>query len=310
MNNTITIVGIGRVGATLAYTLVIKNLVSNLFLIDINLERCEGEVLDIADTLAFSETAHIKQVGYAEARNSDIIIIAAGFAQSGPEETRLELFAKNQAIVSSIMQQLEPLNPHAIVIVVTNPVDLMTYVAQQHSTLPSPRIFGTGTWLDTQRLRRYLGKELSIAPESIDAVVIGEHGDNQFVAWSRAHVAGSPIGDNGLNQKTLEELATKTKQEAYVIIKKKCATFFGIAACVADICESILFDQKRVLPVSCLIPTEGICYSVPVIVGKNGIERHLLLKLSEDEKTQLHESGVALKHCIATLEKTPGEPHS
>lgn len=302
MKNTITIIGIGRVGATIAYTLVIKNLVSQLILIDNNKDRCEGEVHDIADVLAFSDTAHLVQGCCEEARNSDIIIIAAGFAQAGPHESRLELFAKNKAIITSIMNSLEPINPQTIVIVVTNPVDLMTCVAHKHSSLPAEQIIGTGTWLDTQRLRRYLGNELSVSPESIDAFVIGEHGDEQLVAWSQAHVAGVPLNESGIPQNILTSIAQKTKDEAYFIISKKQATFFGIAACVADIVESIIFDQKRVLPVSCLIPNEGVYFSMPVIIGCNGIERHLILSLAPEERAHLRASAQSLKKCMNSLE--------
>lgn len=301
MKNTVAIVGIGRVGSTIAYTLIIKNLVSQLLLVDANTDRCEGEVRDIADALAFSQTAHIKNASLEEAKSADIIIISAGFAQKDPSETRLDLAKKNSVIIADIMQKLDPLPSSTLILMVTNPVDAMTHVAQQYSSLPKNNIFGSGTWLDTQRLRRFLGQELTIAPESIDACVIGEHGDSQIVAWSQAHVGGIPIMETGINKETFETIARKTEHEVYDIIEKKCATYFGIAACIADICEAIIFDQKRIIPVSAFRPALNVCLSVPSVIGKNGVEREMICALSATDREQLHKSAAALETLIKSL---------
>ncbi|MBN2267431.1 MAG: hypothetical protein JW725_03770 [Candidatus Babeliaceae bacterium] len=298
MNGTIAIIGTGRVGATVAYTLIIKNLFSRLILVDSNTERCEGEMRDLADALAFSETTHIVQGSIPDARAADIIIITAGHAQKDPGESRLELYEKNRTIIENIFKQLAPLSPETLVLVVTNPLDLMTLTALKSSGLPNTNVFGTGTWLDTQRLRRYLGYELDVAPESIDAFVIGEHGDHQCVAWSQAHAGGVSIKNLGIDQQTLDTIAQKTAVEVYSIIKLKCATFYGIAACAADICETIIFDQKRIIPVSCWNPELEICLSIPVVLGKKGIERHIIMQLSEKERTQLRTSAERLKKMI------------
>lgn len=308
MNVQIAIIGTGRVGATVAYTLIIKDLVSKLILVDANLERCEGELRDLADVLAFSATKDVIQGTMIDARAADIIIITAGLAQAGPQETRVDLAKKNAAIVQSIVSQLCPVNPKAVVLVVTNPVDLMTQVAQETCNLPRERVFGTGTWLDTQRLRRYLGQELDVAPDSIDAFVVGEHGDSQSVAWSQAHVGGQSIVETGIDQKTLDAVAYRTAHEAYDIIQKKCATYYGIAACVADLCKMIIFDQKEVVPVSCYNPDLGVCISSPVILGSAGVERQLLLDFSPQERERIRKSAADLREVFKSIRETLATP--
>lgn len=305
MSTKIAIIGTGRVGATIAYTLIIKNLASTIIMVDSNVERCEGEVRDIADVLAFSETAHIEQGTCKEACDADIVIIAAGFAQQGPHETRRELAAKNRGIIESIMRNIGPLVPTACIIVVTNPVDLMTMAALASSKRPATKVFGSGTWLDTQRLRRYLGLELGVSPHSLDAFVIGEHGDAQLVPWEHAHIGGLNMAKSGIPQETLDAIAKKTAYEAYAIIEKKCATYYGIAACVADMCETIIFDQKKVMPVSCFIPDLGVCLSMPVVLGKEGIERNLMVPLSQEEHAKISTSAALLK---SLFEATAPQP--
>jgi L-lactate dehydrogenase len=300
MSNRVAIIGIGNVGATIAYTFILRGLAAHIMLVDANTKRCEGEEHDLADALAFSRTTTVKQTCCAEARNADFIIIAAGFAQK-PGETRLDLVTKNAAVIRSIMQNLEPINPNSIVLMITNPVDIMTSVAQSCCSLPKNRVIGSGTWLDTQRLRRYLGAELCVAPESITAFIIGEHGDSQCVAWSQATVGGTPLEKTNLSAEQRVCIAEKTRQEVYLIIEKKCATFYGIAACVADIYESVLFDQKRILPVSSYHPSLGVCLSLPVVLGCAGVEQELLLQLSTEERTCLHEARDTLNTYISHL---------
>ena len=310
LNNTIAIIGIGRVGATTAYTLLLKNLVANLLLVDVNEERCEGEVRDLADALAFLPAAHIRQASYSEARTADIIIICAGFAQSNAKETRLNLAQKNRPIVEQIIKNLEPIPPHTIIILVTNPVDIMTTFAQRATQTAKNHIFGSGTWLDTQRLRRYTGEILAIAPESIDAFVIGEHGDAQCVAWSQTLVGGTPLSTNMLNTEQRNAIALKAKNEVYAIIEKKCATFFGVAACVADMCQAIIFDEKRVLPVSCYQPEYNLCLSMPAVLGKEGIERMLPITLSPNETKTLAQSAQSMHSFIEELSSTTASSHT
>lgn len=290
----IAIIGMGRVGATVAYTIISKNLATKLILVDVNHERCEGELRDLADALVFSETAHIVQGDINAAREADIIIITAGFAQK-VGESRLQLLSKNKAIMADITKQLLPLRRETIILVITNPMDLMTMEVLKQSTLPDTHVFGTGTWLDTQRLRRYLANELEVDPDSIDAFVIGEHGDNQIVAWSQAHVGGVSITNAGISESILADIATRTANEAYEIIKRKGATYYGIAACAVDICEAVIFDQKRIIPISCWNPDLGVCMSHPVILGKNGFERSIIMQLSPTEREHLRASATHMK---------------
>jgi L-lactate dehydrogenase len=297
MKNRIAIIGAGRVGTTIAYSLITKNLVSELMLVDINTDRCEGEVRDLADTLAFCETAKIKSAELHELHNVDIIIVSAGHAQQ-PGETRAELYKKNKSIVQAIVKAVSSNNPQSILLIITNPMDAMTLVAQKASSLPRNQVFGSGTWLDSQRLRRYLGQECEVAPESIDAFVIGEHGDSQCVAWSHTHIGGTPVKQMNISDKRLNELAQQTKQEAYTIIEKKCATYYGIAACATDICEAIIFDQKRIMPLSNFIPELEVCLSLPVVIGAQGIERNIPLNLDENETACLKNSAEQVKKII------------
>lgn len=290
----IAIIGAGRVGCTIAYSLLLKNVASHIILVDVNKERCEGEVLDLADVLSFCETSSITNGCYDEARMADIIIISAGYAQT-PNEPRLDLCAKNSTVITEIMQKLKPINPNTLIIMVTNPVDILTRIAQENCALPEQQIFGSGTLLDTQRLRRYLGKALKVHPTSIDISIIGEHGDSQCVLWSHASCNGTPLTEMGLSQKELDDYALKTKNEAYVIIEKKCATYYGIAACVVDLCQIITFDRKEVVPVSTYIPELKVCISVPIVLGARGIERRIPLSLNKEETECLQRSAEQLR---------------
>lgn len=290
----IAIIGAGRVGSTVAYSLLMKSLASEIIMVDAQQERCEGEVRDLADTLTFCQTARIIQGSYEHARTADIIIICAGHAQQ-PGQTRLELLNKNETIIASIMRNLEPINPQALVIMVTNPLDVMTYVAQKNSSLPHTQIFGTGTWLDTQRLRRYLGAALKVNPTSIDTLIVGEHGDAQCVVWSHTLCGGVPITEMGLSDQQLNEIANNARNEAYIIIEKKCGTYYGIAACVADICQTIIFDRKTVLPLSVFVPEFKVCLSVPVVLGAQGIERRASMSLQAQEQSCLENAAKKLQ---------------
>ena len=206
----------------------------------------------------------------------------------------------NKKIIKSILQEIQPINKESVIIMVTNPVDVLTLYAQELVNHPRSQLFGSGTFLDTQRLRGLLSKKLQIAEQSIHAYILGEHGDTQFPAWSCARVAGIPLQDFSLSEKELEAMARETKEKAYEIIKCKGATFYGIATCVAALCRTIIFDQKRVTPVSCYLEQYDVCMSVPVVLGKNGIKAILQLPLNKKEKEQLDQSAQALKKYISS----------
>ena len=286
----VAIIGAGRVGSTTAYALLLRNVAAEIMLVDINQELCAGEVDDLSDALPFSETSSVRAVSMDQAAGADIIIIAAGKAQ-GPDQSRRELVDANAQIVRSMADQLKPINPNAIIIVVTNPVDLMTQLVQESGILPRNQIFGSGTMLDTQRLRGYISKEVNVAEQSVHVYILGEHGDSQFVAWSSADIGGVPLNTfAGLTQSKLDALAAQARQKVYEIIKCKGSTYYGVATCVAAYCESILFNQKRVMPVSWYQKEFDVCLSMPAVIGRSGIEQLVDIPLDASEREQLSQS--------------------
>jgi len=292
----IAIIGAGAVGATTAYALILRNIVAEVTLIDLDETRCEGEILDLSDALSFSTTSKIKQGNIKDAKDAKIIIICAGTRQK-PGQKREELLKINKRIIQSIIKELHPTSPNSILIMVTNPVDIMTYYAQQASLLPKNQVFGTGTFLDTQRIRRILAKKLQVADQAVHAYTLGEHGDSQFVAWSSTLIAGKPLLQfPGMNKKTLESFLCEARGKAYEIIKCKGATYFGIATCISAICESILFDKKYVLPLSTYIKKFDICISLPTVLGTKGIEKIIEPSLDAEEQQLLQASIEKIKN--------------
>jgi len=294
----IAIIGAGAVGSTTAYALVLKNIITEVILVDIDEKRCQGEILDLSDALSFCDASKIRSGTTQDAAQADIIIIAAGIRQK-PKQTRIELITTNRSIISAILEQIRPINLHAIIIMVTNPVDILTLDAQQFSGLPRNQVFGSGTFLDTQRLCGILAKKLNITEQSISAYVLGEHGDTQFPAWSSAHIANIPLLNFPLvNQENLNQIAEETRKKAYEIIDCKGATHYGIAACVATMCQAIIFNQKLVMPLSCYIPSFDVCLSMPAVLGENGIENILPIPLNEKEQQQLAHSAEHLRQSL------------
>ena len=296
MKDTIAIIGSGFVGSTTAYTLILKNIIANILLIDINEIHCRAQVLDLSDALAFTTSATTISMGtFQEARNARIIIISAG-AHQKPGQTRIELLATNKQVIENIISNLQPLNPNAIILMVSNPLDALTYHALQLCRLPSSQLFGSGTFLDSRRLSNAIAQQINIAPESVQAYVLGEHGDSQFPAWSMTKINGLPLSHfSALTPTILDEIAQKSRDEAYEIIAGKQATYYGIGTGIAVICHAILNDQKIVLPLSCFNKEYDACLSIPVILGKHGIETILPLVLNEKEKEQLRHSVKEIK---------------
>lgn len=297
----IAIIGAGVVGSTTAYTLILKNIASEIILVDIQDMKCKGEVDDLSDTLSFSTTSRVIVGTLQQAGQVDIVIITAGRAQK-PGESRSDLLHTNYRVVADIISGMKPLNPHLVVIMVTNPVDVLTYVAQQVSGLPKNQVFGSGTLLDTQRLRHIVSDASNVAVPSISLSVLGEHGDSQCVAWSSATIAGDPIAEfPNLTHAKLEAMAEQAKRKAYDIIACKGSTAFGIASCVAVYCQNILDDVHVVMPVSCYVQEFDVCLSVPVLLGKKGIERIVMPELDERERKQLETSAATIKKYIQQL---------
>jgi len=300
LKQKIAVIGAGAVGSTTAYTLMVKNLVSEIILVDINKDREEGEVLDMCDALSFSETNIVKAGDYKSVRDADIIILTAGVAQK-PGENRLDLITKNKAIISSIFTEVGELKPSAIVIVVSNPVDILTYLVQEISGLPKNQVFGTGTCLDSARLRSNLSKRLNIDSKQIDGFVFGEHGDSEFIAWSTVSVGGKSIKEI-LSLDEMKVIEEEVKNEVYKIIKKKGATYYGIAMAVTDIIEALILDQNKILPVSSRLDNwngvSGVCLGATAVVGASGIIKPWPIELNEEEKNKLQISANKIKEYL------------
>jgi len=299
MNSTkISVIGAGAVGATTAYAIMLRNLAAEIILIDIDATRCEGEILDISDALSLTRASQIKRGTIEDARESNIVVICAG-ARQKPGQKREDLLEINKKVVTSIVSDLNPINPNTVIIIVTNPVDIMTYYAQQVSELPRCQVFGTGTFLDTQRIRGFIAKRLEIASQSVHAYMLGEHGDTQFVAWSSASIAGRPLMDfPQINSNILDNFLQKTRDKAQAIIKHKGATFYGIAACVSAMCENIIFNRKYVMPLSVHIKEFDVCMSIPAVLGLKGTEKIIDIPLNADEQRAWEISGRKLRRII------------
>ncbi len=297
----IAVIGAGAVGSTVAYTLMVKNLASEVDLIDINLKKEEGEIMDIDDGMSFVETGCVKGATFKDAAKADIIIVTAGLPQK-PGETRLELVKKNRVILESIFKSIGKLKPSAIVLLVANPVDVLTYVAQEISGLPKNQVFGTGTGLDTARLRSELSHYLNVYAQNIDGYVLGEHGDSEFVAWSSVSIGGLPLKQLKLPASALVEIEKKVKSAAYEIINRKGATFYGIALTVTDFVEAILFNQHKIMPASVRLDkwngVSGLCLGVPAIIGRSGVEGVWPLELDRGEKKKFEYSAKTIKSLL------------
>lgn len=299
--STVAIIGVGAVGSTAAYTLLMRGFAAKIILVDVNKERCRGEIEDLQDARPFGSGAiDVVQGTLEDAAQADIIVITAGIPQK-PGQSRLELLDTNKKVVLSIVQGLKTkINPNAILIMVTNPVDVLTLLAQNTGILPRNQIFGSGTLLDSQRLRGVIGEKLDIAQQSIHIYSLGEHGDSQFVAWSWATVGGVPLSNfKAISVTELDALALKTRQKVYDIIACKGCTSFGIAACVSAYCQNILYDYKRVTPVSCYMPEYEVCMSMPAVLGAHGVESILPVTFTDTEKKQLATSAATLKKLVA-----------
>lgn len=292
---TLAIVGAGAVGSTIAYTLLIRNLAATIILVDTNQKKCHGEMLDLSDVLMFSH-AHAIRVGtLSEAAQADIVIIAAGVPQR-PGQQRSELLATNEPIIRSIIQGMKGMRSDLIIIVVTNPVDVLTFLVQKLSGLPRSQVFGSGTLLDTDRLRQYVGASIGVDPRELDLYVLGEHGESQFVSWSTATVSGLPLEVfSGFSPQLRSVLADNARKRVYEIIDCKGATAFGVAACVASYCADIIFDTKRKIPVSCYIEQYDICMSMPVILGSSGIESIVSPVFTREEQLQCDRSAAVIQ---------------
>lgn len=297
----IAIIGAGAVGSTIAYTMMLKNLASEVILIDVNETKEAGEVMDIADALSFVETGCVRGANFRDAASADIIIVTAGAPQK-PGETRMDLVDKNKTILKSIFKKVGKIKKSTIVVIVSNPVDVLTYVAQEITGLPKNQVFGTGTSLDTARLQNTLAHQLGANAQNIGGYVLGEHGDSEFVAWSTVTIGGLAAASLFPTKEGRIAIEESIRQEAYEIINRKGATFYGIAATVTDIVEAIIFNQHKILPLSVRVNdwngVSGVCLGVPAVLGKNGIEQVWPIELPAAEKKSFKKSAETLRRYL------------
>jgi L-lactate dehydrogenase len=298
------IVGAGQVGLACAYSMLIQNTFDQLILVDINQDKLEGEVMDLEQGMPFIEPTVIQAGTLADAKGADVVIITAGVAQK-PGETRLDLVQKNVELLKRMVPELVRYAPEAVLLMVTNPVDVLTYVAWRLSGLPKTRVLGSGTVLDTGRFRYLLARHLALDPRSLHAYVIGEHGDSEVALWSQANVAGAPLYYPGMpaaDQAAFDDIFAQTKNAAYEIIRRKGYTSYAIGLAVTQIVQAILRDQSRVLTVSSLLEevcgVEQVCLSLPAVVNRRGVDRVLKVPLNDFEHRRLQASAQTLRQII------------
>lgn len=305
------IIGCGFVGTSIAFTLVQKGIFSELVLVDVNKDKAEGEVMDLSHGLPFAKEMEIKAGDYEDIADCAMIIITAG-ANQKPGETRLDLVHKNVAIYKSIIPQIVKHSKDAILLIVSNPVDIMTYTALKLSGYPRQRVIGSGTVLDTARLKYHLSRHLNVDSKSIHAFIIGEHGDSELALWSSANVSGIPLNHfcelRGYydHEAATDRIYKDVRDSAYEIIGKKGATYYGVAMAVARIVECIIRNEHSILPISVymdgLYGLKDLCISIPTVVGQNGAEKILDIPLDDEEMTKLLKSTEELKTVLTEIE--------
>lgn len=304
------VIGVGFVGATSAYTLATSGLFSELVLVDMNQKKAEGEAADINHGVSFAKPCRVRAGSYADLAGCGLIVIAAG-ANQKPGESRVELLGRNHAILSSIIGQLMAVNRYAVLLIVSNPVDVLTYMAQKLSGLPAGRVIGSGTVLDTARLKYLVGQHVGVDSRNVHAFIIGEHGDSELAVWSSANISGVDLADycriTGKDDSfgAMQRIYENVRDAAYSIIESKGATYYGIGMAVRRIAEAIVRDEHSVLPVSSLITghygVDDLCLGLPTVVGKNGAETVLDIPLSDDELRALQVSARKMKSVITEL---------
>ena len=306
----VAVVGTGAVGSTFAFGLLLSGLASEILLVDANARKAEGEAMDLLHAVPFARTARVWAGRIEECRGAAVTVIAAGAAQK-PGETRLDLVQKNGAIFRELVPKIAEGNPDGIILVATNPVDVLSYLTCRIAGLPPARVIGSGTILDTARFRMLLAERYRVDPHSVHAHIVGEHGDSEVPVWSSANIAGMSLRDFGVatgighDRGALDQIFTDTRDAAYQIIERKGVTHYAVAAGLVRIVEAILRDQHTVLSVSSLITDyygiEDVYLSLPAVVGRAGVERIVPLGLSAEEASALRRSAGLLRETIGHL---------
>ena len=300
----VAVIGCGFVGSSSAFALMQSGLFSEMVLIDADTKRAEGEAMDISHGISFARPMQIYAGNYNDITDAAIIVITAG-ANQKPDETRLDLIKKNAAIMKSIVGEIKKRDFGGILLIVSNPVDILTLIALKESGYPSNRVIGSGTVLDTGRFKYLLGEHLDVDSRSVHAFIIGEHGDSELAAWSNARIGGLKGNDfcelrgHFNHEQSMKKIFENVRNSAYEIIERKHATYYGIAMAVKRICEAIVRNEKSILPVSSLMTGEyglnDVVLSIPAVVDETGVQKVIPIELNDEELTKLKDSANILK---------------
>ena len=300
----VAVIGCGFVGSSSAFALMQSGLFSEMVLIDADTKRAEGEAMDISHGISFARPMQIYAGNYDDITDAAIIVITAG-ANQKPDETRLDLIKKNAAIMKSIVGEIKKRDFGGILLIVSNPVDILTLIALKESGYPSNRVIGSGTVLDTGRFKYLLGEHLDVDSRSVHAIIIGEHGDSELAAWSNARIGGLKVNDfcelrgHFNHEQSMKKIFENVRNSAYEIIERKHATYYGIAMAVKRICEAIVRNEKSILPVSSLMTGEyglnDVVLSIPAVVDETGVQKVIPIELNDEELTKLKDSANILK---------------
>jgi L-lactate dehydrogenase len=306
----IAIIGAGSVGTTFAYSILIRGLASEIVIIDINKERAEGEAMDLNHGMPFAYPTKVWAGDYPDCKDADIVVIAVDKGQK-IEQSRLELAEGNFQVLKQIIPSITRYNKECILLVVTNPLDVMTYAALKLSGLPKNKVIGSGTILDTSRLRYLLGEYLQVDPRNVHAYIIGEHGDSEVPVWSLANVAGirlrdyCPLCNVPYDFDDFNKLFLKVRNAGYEIVKRKGRTFYAVALGMTKIVEGILRNENAVLTVSCFLEdyygVSDICLSVPVVLNRNGVKETIRLPLDKNEIEDFQKSATIIKNVAHSI---------
>jgi L-lactate dehydrogenase len=308
---SVAIIGTGNVGVAAAYALFNQRIASEIILVDLNQERAEGEAMDLMHGQLLVGNVKVRAGNYEDLQDTQVVVVTAGVGQKSPDESRLELLNRNAAVYNDIISKLDKHAPNAILIIATNPVDILTYVSQKLSKRDPQRIIGTGTLLDTARFRALLGRYYDVDPRSVHAYILGEHGDSEVPIWSQANIGGKPIQHNTVlgkpyNKEALDKLFEESKNAAYEIIKRKGFTNSAIGVVIARIVEGILEDEKSVIPVSAYwdgaYGINDVCMSLQSVVGIEGVKHRVLPDLDQGEINGLRHSAEILQNSLRKID--------
>jgi L-lactate dehydrogenase len=307
----ISIIGAGNVGSTFAFALMISGIAREIVLVDSNEKLAQGQCMDLNHGLSFGQPAKIYSSGFESCNDADIVVITAG-AKQKPEQSRIELVQENTQIFKDIIPKITKYANDTILLVVSNPIDILTYVALRISGFPANRVIGSGTVLDTSRFKYLISEHCKVDPRNVHAYIIGEHGDTELPVWSNANIAGIALEKYCFicdrhcdSKKELYKIFDRVKNAAYEIIEAKGATYYSIALALVKITEVILRDENSILPVSTLVSDyygiNDVCIGIPSQVNKKGVDQFLKLELSKEEQEQFKHSADALKEIIKSI---------